>query len=75
MHSSNVTSVAWHLEGKWLVTGSEDGTMRIWDTRSVLRLRSDATELTVTSGRQHSNGQCVGCGHPVSPFADARSPV
>lgn len=32
-HNGNVTSVAWHCEGKWLVTGSEDGTLKIWDTR------------------------------------------
>lgn len=34
-HTSNVTAVAWHCEGKWFVTGSEDGTLKIWDTRSV----------------------------------------
>lgn len=32
-HNGNVTSVDWHCEGKWLVTGSEDGTLKIWDTR------------------------------------------
>lgn len=29
----NVTAVSFHSEGKWLVTGSEDGTIRIWDLR------------------------------------------
>lgn len=31
----NVTAVSFHNEGKWLVTGSEDGTLRIWDLRHV----------------------------------------
>ena len=32
-HTGNVTSVCFHSEGKWLVTGSEDGTIKIWDLR------------------------------------------
>jgi WD domain, G-beta repeat len=32
-HTGNVTAVAWHCEGTWLVTGSEDGTLKIWDPR------------------------------------------
>lgn len=31
----NVTSVCFHSQGKWLVTGSEDGTIKIWDLRFV----------------------------------------
>ena len=34
-HSNNVTSIAFNSEGKWLVSGSEDGTIRIWDLRRV----------------------------------------
>ncbi len=34
-HTKNVTSVSFHSEGKWLVTGSEDGTIKIWDLRFV----------------------------------------
>lgn len=37
-HSGNITSIAWHCDGKWLVSGSEDGTLKIWDTRYVLSL-------------------------------------
>ena len=35
-HTKNVTSVSFHSEGKWLVTGSEDGTIKIWDLRFVI---------------------------------------
>lgn len=31
----NVTAVSFHNEGKWLVTGSEDGSIRIWDLRCI----------------------------------------
>lgn len=34
-HTANVTSLAWHAEAKWLVSGSEDGTVKIWDVRFV----------------------------------------
>ena len=33
-HYGNVTSIAWHCDGKWLVSGGEDGTIKIWDTRT-----------------------------------------
>ena len=33
-HTGNVTGVAFHCEGQWMVTSSEDGTVKIWDTRT-----------------------------------------
>ena len=33
-HTGNITGVAFHCEGKWMVTSSEDGTVKVWDTRS-----------------------------------------
>ncbi|TRM62718.1 WD40-repeat-containing domain protein [Schizophyllum amplum] len=36
-HTMNVTSVCFHSEGKWLVTGSEDGTIKIWDLRGSIK--------------------------------------
>lgn len=32
-HSGNITAVAWQSEARWLVTASEDGTLKIWDPR------------------------------------------
>jgi len=31
-HTDNVTSVAFSLDGRWVITGSWDGTARLWDT-------------------------------------------
>ncbi|KIV88659.1 hypothetical protein, variant [Exophiala mesophila] len=39
-HTNNVTGVAFHCEGKWMVTSSEDMTVRVWDTRSGLVQRN-----------------------------------
>ncbi|ETN46538.1 uncharacterized protein HMPREF1541_00723 [Cyphellophora europaea CBS 101466] len=39
-HTNNITGVAFHCEGKWMVTSSEDNTVRVWDTRSGLIQRS-----------------------------------
>lgn len=33
-HIGNVTSLAWHDGAKWLASGSEDGTLKIWDVRT-----------------------------------------
>ena len=33
-HTSNVTSVGFQKDRKWLYSGSEDGTVRIWDPRA-----------------------------------------
>jgi WD40 repeat protein len=35
-HTGNITALAYSAQSKWIVTGSEDGTVRVWDTRYVL---------------------------------------
>lgn len=32
-HKGNVTAVGFAVDARWLYTGSEDGTMRVWDSR------------------------------------------
>lgn len=39
-HSNNITGVAFHCEGKWMVTSSEDSTVKVWDTRSGTQQRN-----------------------------------
>ncbi len=39
-HSNNITGVAFHCEGKWMVTSSEDCTVKVWDTRSGTQQRN-----------------------------------
>jgi G protein beta subunit-like protein len=33
-HTNNVTAVGFQKEGKWMYSGSEDGTIKIWDLRA-----------------------------------------
>jgi G protein beta subunit-like protein len=35
-HTANVTALAYSAQGKWIVTGSEDGNVKVWDTRYVI---------------------------------------
>ena len=32
-HTANVTTVGFQKNGKWLYSGSEDGSIKIWDLR------------------------------------------
>ncbi len=32
-HTNNVTAVGFQCDGKWMYSGSEDGTVKIWDVR------------------------------------------
>ena len=38
-HNGNITGVGFHHEGKWMVTSSEDWSIRVWDTRTAAQQR------------------------------------
>ncbi|KAF1810123.1 WD-repeat protein-like protein pop3 [Eremomyces bilateralis CBS 781.70] len=61
-HTSNVTGVAFHCEGKWMVTSSEDGTVKIWDTRTGSVQRNYVHGVAVNDVVIHPNqGELIGC--------------
>jgi target of rapamycin complex subunit LST8 len=61
-HTNNVTGVAFHCEGKWMVTSSEDGTVKIWDTRSGSVQRNYNHGAPVNDVVIHPNqGELISC--------------
>lgn len=61
-HTSNITGVAFHCEGKWMVTCSEDGTVKIWDTRSGTIQRNYNHGVPVNDVVIHPNqGELISC--------------
>ncbi|KAI5895454.1 WD40-repeat-containing domain protein [Schizophyllum commune] len=61
-HTGNVTSVCFHSEGKWLVTGSEDGTIKIWDLRTSQVHRGYVNGAPVNDVCVHPNqGELISC--------------
>ncbi|KAI1394957.1 quinon protein alcohol dehydrogenase-like superfamily [Hypoxylon fuscum] len=61
-HTGNVTGVAFHCEGKWMVTSSEDGTVKIWETRSGTIQRSYNHGSAVNDVVIHPNqGEIISC--------------
>ena len=61
-HTNNVTGVGFHCEGKWMVTSSEDGTVKIWDTRSATVQRNYNHHSPVNDVVIHPNqGELISC--------------
>ncbi|PNW70296.1 hypothetical protein CHLRE_17g713900v5 [Chlamydomonas reinhardtii] len=54
-HAGNVTAVGFHKDGKWMFTGGEDGTVRVWDTRSPVCQRTYESRAAVNSVVLHPN--------------------
>ncbi|RKF83777.1 Target of rapamycin complex subunit wat1 [Golovinomyces cichoracearum] len=61
-HSGNITGVAFHCEGKWMVTSSDDGYVKIWETRTGTVQRSYNHNSPVTDVVIHPNqGEIISC--------------
>jgi len=54
-HTTNVTSLGFHKDGKWMYTGSEDGTVKIWDLRASGCQRDYDCGAAVNSVALHPN--------------------
>lgn len=61
-HTQNVTGVAFHCEGKWMVTSSEDCTVKIWETRTGTVQRNYIHDTPVNDVVIHPNqGEIISC--------------
>lgn len=61
-HTNNVTGVQFHCDGKWLATCSEDGTVKIWDTRAPTLQRKYDHRAPVNDVVIHPNqGELLSC--------------
>lgn len=50
-HSGNVSALGFQKDGKWMYTGSEDGTVKIWDLRASGCQRDYDCGSAVNSGK------------------------
>jgi G protein beta subunit-like protein len=61
-HTANVTSVAFHASNKWIVTGSEDGNLKIFDLRAKGAQREFSHKCPVNDVVIHPNqGEIISC--------------
>lgn len=54
-HSSNVMAVGFQCDGNWMYSGSEDGTIKIWDLRYDRRLPLSAPSPRNISALKDAN--------------------
>jgi len=54
-HTSSVTGLGFHREGRWMYSSSEDGTVKIWDLRSPGFQRSFDCKCPVNAVALHPN--------------------
>lgn len=54
-HTGNVTAIAYQSAGRWIVTSSEDGTIKIWDVRAPGVQRDYDLKTPVTDVIIHPN--------------------
>lgn len=61
-HHGNVTAIAWHCDMQWLVSGGEDGMLKIWDLRTSRATRIYDHRGPVNDVVVHPNqGELVSC--------------
>ncbi|KAG5176558.1 WD40 repeat-containing protein [Tribonema minus] len=54
-HTTNVTDVGFQKDGKWMFTGSEDGSIKIWDLRAPGCQRNYEAKAPVNAVALHPN--------------------
>ena len=54
-HTNNVTAVGFERDGRWMYSGSEDGTVKIWDLRASGFQREYESRGAVNSVVLHPN--------------------
>ncbi|XP_024027235.1 target of rapamycin complex subunit wat1 isoform X3 [Morus notabilis] len=55
LHTNNVMAVGFQCDGKWMYSGSEDGTVKIWDTRAPGCQREYESRAAVNTVVLHPN--------------------
>ncbi|KAI8888530.1 WD40 repeat-like protein [Backusella circina FSU 941] len=64
-HTGNVIATGFHGEGRWMFTASEDGHLKIWDTRSGINpvlTRNFDNGAPITDAVMHANqGELITC--------------
>lgn len=61
-HTNNVTAVGFQKDRKWMYTGSEDGTVKIWDIRAPGYQRDYRSNSPITTVVLHPNQGEIICG-------------
>jgi G protein beta subunit-like protein len=54
-HSANIVALGFQQEDKWMYSGSEDGTIKIWDTRTITCRKDLKNGAAVNSLALHPN--------------------